>query len=586
MQSSAPMSAPTRSSRPRRRRLALALALATAALLAAAPGALAAAGDLDSSFGSSGFTRLGAGSALNAVAAEPDGSSIAAGSAGASTLIVKLTPSGHLDSSFGSGGAASVGAGVLRAVAIQPDGKIVVAGDDCSSPSISCATGGIVVARVNANGARDSSFGSGGVIHTLPSGRAFGVAAGPDGTIAVAGDVRGAVDGFRRGALLRLTSSGGADSSFGSGGAQVLDLGQDTAAKSVAAQADGKLVVSGSVGPGAHQIVDAFAARLNSNGALDSSFGGASTPAGASTPGVYWYFHPAGGASSSFNGAALDPAGGIALAGWDAQDLQRQALFARLACNGRPQGGFGPAGTVTLPSSNPGSNAGAVGANGVGVGGGDRVIGAGRFQDSGLAEVGVWGLQPNGAQAFFTNQPLSEDGAEARGLAIDSSGRILVAADDVNLQGGTLDGFVARYEGFGAPPKPSKAMCGGIPQGPGLDPKKPGVKAAGKKLTIDKHGRGKLKLVNKNPFKVKAKGKIASHGKVRVGHRRKKLTFDRFSRGLPASKRTVVKVKLSRAGLSALRKLGPTKVRLTLKLSDSLGNKARVRQSLRLVPKG
>ena len=94
-------------------------------------------------------------------------------------------------------------------------------------------------------------------------------------------------------------------------------------------QPNGKIVIGGSQGPATQQAVNAFVARLDSDGGLDSSFGGTSTPPWANTPGVYWYFHPATGANSVFNDAGLDPSGGIVAGGWDTQDVQRKALFAR-----------------------------------------------------------------------------------------------------------------------------------------------------------------------------------------------------------------------------------------------------------------
>ncbi len=574
------MGAETRSGTSRRRPALVALAVVTAALLGSAPSALAAAGGLDSGYGSAGFAKLGAGTALNAVAAEPDGSAIAVGTAGANTLVVKFDDKGSLDKSFGSGGVASIGAGELNAVAIQGDGGIVVAGDNCSQPTSFCGSGGMLVARLTDKGKPDSRFGSAGVLKTVPTGRVLGVGLGPNGTVVAAGDVRGA-DTFRRIAVIRLDSTGKLDNSFGSGGGAIVDLGQDSSAKSVAVQQDSKIVISGAVGPAAHQVVNAFAARLTSKGALDTSFGGASTPAGTNTPGVYWYFHPVSGANTTLNATVLDPAGGIAAAGWDTQDVRRQALFVRLTCAGKPQAGFGSGGVATLPSASLNSIGSPVGARGVGISGGDRVIGAGRYQDSGLAEIGVWGLNTNGAQAFFTSGPFTGDGAEGRGLAIDSSGRILVAGADLDLNGNAVDGLVGRYEGFGAAPKPSKAMCGGPPAT--LNPKNPKVSAAGRKLTIKK-GKGKLKLVNKNSFAVQAKGSIVSQ--KRVAAKKKKVKFASFSASLAAKGKTVVKVKLSKANRKLLKKLGPTATKLTLKLTDGAGGKATAKQKITLVPKG
>ena len=454
-----------------RRRLALLVFVATALVTTAAPSGAIAAGELDTSFGSGGVTQLGAGSELNGIAALSDGSSIAVGRGAGNMIAVELTPAGQLLGGFGSGGiATAVQGGVAHGVAIQPDGKIVVAGDNCSGFGSGCSSGGLLVARLNANGSLDSSFGNGGAesIVDLPS--TFGVhgqsvAIAPGGKIVVGGDQP--QGGFAHMVVIRLNTDGSLDTSFGSGGIAHADLGEDSSARGIEVQPNGKIVVAGPSGPGAHQVVNGFVARLNTNGAFDSSFGGVGTPAGGciNQPGVYWYCHPVSGANSTLNDAVLDPAGGIAAAGWDTQDLQRQALFVRLSCAGQPQAGFGSGGVATIPSATAGTGQPA-GANAVGVSGGDRVIGAGRYQDSGQAEVGVWGLQTTGAAAFTTTQ-LSQ--AEGRGMAIDSSGRALVAGAILDLNGAAKNGLVARYVGFGAPPS-ATGVCGSgpIPQPPAV----------------------------------------------------------------------------------------------------------------------
>ncbi len=457
--------------------------------VAAAPSWAIAAGELDSTFGSGGVARLAAGTELYDVAAEPDGSAIAVGRSGASIIAAKLTSSGQLASGFGSNGTATIAPGIARAVAIQSDGKVVVAGDDCSNPTYFCGTGGLVLARLNPDGALDSSFGAGGVVHTAGTMRALALALAPGGKIVVGGDIR-AGNGFRQMVLARINSDGRSfDSSFGNGGLDVPPLGQDSAARGIAVQPNGKIVIGGSQGPGTQQAVNAFVARLDSDGGLDSSFGGISTPPGANTPGVYWYFHPVSGGNSVFNDAGLDPAGGIVAAGWDTQDLQRKALFARLTCSGQLQVGFGSGGVATVPSGSSGSGE-PTGANSVGVVGGDRLVGAGRYLDSGLSDVGVWGLGTNGASAFATTTPT---GADGRGLAIDSSGRILVAGADLSPSGVAQDGLVARYLGFGPPPGATN-VCGGgaTPQPPTVttgDASDVGQSSATVSGTVDPNGQ-------------------------------------------------------------------------------------------------
>ena len=201
---------------------------------------------------------LGAGTALNAVAAEPDGSAVAVGSAGANTLVVKFDDKGKLDKSFGKGGVANVGAG--RAQRRRDPGRRqhrrrrrqLLPADVVLRAAAGCSSRGSTD-----KGVLDKSFGSGGVVKTVPSGRAFGVGLGPNGTVVAAGDVRGA-DTFRRIAVIRLDSKGKLDKSFGSGGGAVVDLGPDSSAKSVAVQQDSKIVISGAVGPAAKQVVNAL----------------------------------------------------------------------------------------------------------------------------------------------------------------------------------------------------------------------------------------------------------------------------------------------------------------------------------------
>lgn len=161
--------------------------------------AMAAPGDLDQSFGSSGKAYVsfeGTNDSLNALAVLPDGSIILAGSCliqgDFDFCLAKLRPNGVLESTAGVFGAngkatATVGTGndYGRAIAIQTDGKIVVAGE--------CAVSGgtnFCLARFNANGSIDNTFNGNGRVITsvLGSGdSAFAVAIQSDGKIVVAG---------------------------------------------------------------------------------------------------------------------------------------------------------------------------------------------------------------------------------------------------------------------------------------------------------------------------------------------------------------------------------------------------------------
>ena len=191
-------------------RISASVVFAGLALILASTGVASAAspGSLDSSFGMGGVTSLAAGTELDAVAVQADREVVAVGSSGSSLLVQRFSATGASEGAF------AAGSGVGRAVVVQPDGKVVVAGNDGS---------GMVVERFNAGGSLDPGFGSGGVVHAVPGGRAYAVALGPGGTIVAAGQVPGA-DAFQRIAVLRLSSSGSPDASFGPGGVRVVDL--------------------------------------------------------------------------------------------------------------------------------------------------------------------------------------------------------------------------------------------------------------------------------------------------------------------------------------------------------------------------
>ena len=129
---------------------------------------------------------------------------------------------GELDLTFDADGSLTTNMGgaadSANGVAIQPDGKLVVAGATAGSSSQS--TGDFAVARYNSNGTLDASFGAGGKVSIDFSGRhdgARGVAVQPDGKIVVVGWAT--PNGNRaRGkdlGIVRLNTNGTVDKSFG-----------------------------------------------------------------------------------------------------------------------------------------------------------------------------------------------------------------------------------------------------------------------------------------------------------------------------------------------------------------------------------
>lgn len=160
---------------------------------------------------------------------------------------------GSLDKTFGTGGLVRTPVlssnDVATAVALQADGKIVVAGYStyvtALTATISVASNYLTLVRYNTNGSPDATFGaplnSGGKITDLP-GTAMAVAIQSDGKILAGGTSGTGADLL----IVRYTSDGQLDPTFGSGGQTAIDAGGTTdAVTSLAVQNDGKIVIVG-----------------------------------------------------------------------------------------------------------------------------------------------------------------------------------------------------------------------------------------------------------------------------------------------------------------------------------------------------
>jgi uncharacterized delta-60 repeat protein len=207
----------------------------------------------------------------------------------AMTVTVRGLP-GVVDTSFAGGivrQPVDSGEDYGKAMAVQADGKIIVAG------SSTTATGTwLSLVRFQRDGSPDTAFGTGGKVITQVGTQgndgAFAVAVQTDGKIVVAGasDQGGATHlDF---AVLRYKADGSLDSGFGQGGKVVADFAGDTdRAWAVALQPDGKIVVGGEANTGTGATgVDFALLRLNTDGSLDTSFGNGGkvlTPIAAST---------------------------------------------------------------------------------------------------------------------------------------------------------------------------------------------------------------------------------------------------------------------------------------------------------------
>ena len=220
-------------------------------------------GLLDASFGSGGkvITNFGGSDAALAAALQPDGKVIAAGNGNLDFALARYNADGSLDSTFGSDGLVTTDffgfSDSVSGIVIQPDGKIVAAG----FVGRAGPTSDYGLARYNADGSLDLTFGNGGKVSTDFNGerdQSFALVLQADGKLVAAGFAGNNVG------LARYNSDGGLDATFGSGGKL---LTQNGAANALAVQTDGKLLAAGSLNN------DFVVARYNYNGTLDATFG-------------------------------------------------------------------------------------------------------------------------------------------------------------------------------------------------------------------------------------------------------------------------------------------------------------------------
>ena len=229
---------------------------------------LFAASDLDPTFGGDGKVTVEHGTALN-VAGDmvllPDGRFIVAGQGNGTAQLTRYLPGGALDTTFGDDGHVFLtDPDSAEDLLLAPGGKLLVTGQ-----------GG--TARLNADGTPDSTFGGGDGVAQGISGRALAVQA--DGKVLVAGGTT--LDGSVANdfGLTRLNANGTVDATFGGGDGHVsVDFGGSDNANAVAALPDGRILVAGyrdnlrnRVGD---NLGDFAVARFTAAGALDTTFGG------------------------------------------------------------------------------------------------------------------------------------------------------------------------------------------------------------------------------------------------------------------------------------------------------------------------
>ena len=411
------------------------------------PPVAAAPGDLDAGFGSGGFVRDGmggSGAGATAVAIDAEGRLVVAGRVRQGAIngdfgVLRLDGAGSADDGFGTGGRVVVGRVAAsdeeaHGLVVQGDGRLVVAGTsfigDLGTRSAAL--------RLASDGATDTAFGNQGDGWFLnpQAGGDVGLAlSGPGSGFAIAGyadDGAGGIDAT----ALRLDSLGMPLPSFGGSGF-VVAAGDTNSARAVALQADGKVVVAGSL-DGDDAV--AFVQRFNADGSVDAGFGG---------DGRFELAVP-----SRLAALAVQGDGRIVAAGLAGND----AIIVRLLADGTLDPAFGNAGTTTLVSSAFGLTSLRAQALALPVDG--RIVVAGRAFDFTRGTTGhAARLSADGTiDAGFGNAGLSivdaPEDIEFNAVAVQADGAIVLAGTDfgasatgnddrylvVRLQGGSGGG--------------------------------------------------------------------------------------------------------------------------------------------------
>jgi uncharacterized delta-60 repeat protein len=338
---------------------------------------------------------------------------------------------GDLDLSFGSGGITQIdlvppeGFALVRAVATQPDGKVVAAG---YAESADQSFLDIVVVRLARDGTLDESFGSGGKVRThvgpeSVSNFGMDIAVAQDGKIVVGATAGGTF------VLVRYNRDGSPDGSFGLDGVVTTFFGRSNRGdflRAIAIQTDGKIVAVGQSGATApNQIPDPFnatvdnfaIARYNRDGSLDSTFGNTGT--------VLTDF----GSLDFALDVAIQRDGKLVVAGGGSAWPTAKFIIARYTVNGSLDSSFGASGAVVRDFGDGGYA--------------DELA----LQPDGriLADVttrGLVRLLPDGAEdTTFGSNGAVPDQIVAAGILIRPNTKIVLAGDGQN--GWTLIGYTS-----------------------------------------------------------------------------------------------------------------------------------------------
>lgn len=428
----------------------LSLVLGALVLLVRSPGlvprALAVSpGDLDTTFSATGrvTTAIGASSDHGYdVALQSDGKIVVAGDSHNGSnydfAVVRYNVDGTLDTTFNGTGKATTDFGGFDdfggSVALQSNGKIVVAGTSYTSSTAYR----FALVRYNTNGSLDTTFNGTGIVTTTISGYDIGlsVVAQADGRIVVAGYSYNPNPVFT---LVRYNANGSLDTTFnGTGKVTTAIGGNSDVGQSVVVQGDGKIVVAGR----SYGFTNDFAlVRYNANGSLDAGFGNG----GKVTTAI-------GDSDDRGHGVALQSDGKIVVVGISNGPNYDDFALVRYNINGSLDTSFGVNGKVTtaIGSGNDQGFSVALQSDG-------KIVVAGAsnsaIEGSGLVRYNADGsLDLNFADAGKVTNCFGSENEQAYNVAIQNDGKVVVTGYSSN--GSNYDFAVARYEGIDTTTRP------------------------------------------------------------------------------------------------------------------------------------
>lgn len=404
-------------------------------------------GSLDPSFGIGGKVITNLGYNTNdrgtAVAIQADGKIVLAGTSNNNIccplnddfVLARYNSDGTLDNTFCSGGLDTANFGSImnesyHDIYIQNDGKILAGGSSYNGSDADFA-----LVRYNSDGTFDSTFGSAGKVFidfggTHDLGRS--VVMQPDGKILMAGLSNNGSDyDF---ALVRYNSNGSLDTTFGSAGKTLTDFGgYSDAAYSMFTQTDGKIVVAGSTNIGSDY--NYALARYFNNGSLDTAFGTSGkviTAIGSSYDNMY--------------SAAIQSNGKIVLAGDSFNGVNYDFALVRYNTNGNLDTAFGIDGKIIMDVSNS-----ADGFSSVSIQNDDKIVVAGGSVIAGNGDFALMRYNDNGSldSAFGSSGLVLTDFGtyydHAYTMSIQADGKIILAGTSYDES--DFDFALARYEG-------------------------------------------------------------------------------------------------------------------------------------------